>query len=285
MTEWLDYRELRPGAEHTATGTIKVLAALHSAELGNEREIAVYLPPSAGAGDRRYPVVYLHDGQNVFDEAISFAGELRADETLEMLAGEGLEAIAVAVANGGAARPDELSPFVDRRFGGGRGDAYLRFLIRTVKPLVDRDFPTLPGRGDTGLMGSSLGGLISLYAYFRHSDVFGFAGVVSPALWWANAATLHWLRPLRHSPGRIHLDVGTRESADDRYDRLTLGAGSRRYLRHARALRVMLEGKGYREGHDLRYVEDVGGRHNERVWARRLPDTLRFLLPPSARAA
>ena len=119
-----------------------------------------------------------------FDNATSYAGEWGVDETMQLLSHEeGLEAIIIALPNMGVERVDEYSPFVMPRLGGGRGYDYMRFLVETVKPLVDATFRTMPEREHTGIMGSSLGGLISLYGYFSHIDTFGFSGVMSPSLW------------------------------------------------------------------------------------------------------
>ena len=161
-------------------GNVRRLGQVHSPELGNHRDIHVYLPPSYANSGRHYPVVYMHDGQNLFDHAMSFAGEWGVDETLERIAHEGVEAIVVGVPNMGAARTNEYSPYRDDRLGGGHGDAYVRFLTDTLKPLVDQQFRTRREPEHTGLAGSSMGGLISLYGFLRRPDVFGFAGVMSP---------------------------------------------------------------------------------------------------------
>lgn len=235
-----------------------------SPQLANRRDLLVYLPPSYSKSPlRRYPVVYMHDGQNLFDRATSFAGEWRVDETLEAASSEGLEAIVVGIPNAGRERCDEYSPWIDARAGGGRGDRYLRFLTETVKPLIDRDFRTLPGREDTAIVGSSMGGLISLYGFFRHPLTFGSAGVMSPALWFANGAVFRFLKAAPFVPGKIYLDVGTRE-----------GAGE---LRDVWRLYRQLRRKGYRRS-KVRLVVERGGQHREAAWARRLPGELRFLL-------
>ena len=267
--EWRDYPgEADPG-EHTVVGTVKKLEALHSPELGNERDILVYLPPSYAQGSRRYPVLYMHDGQNLFDRATAFGEEWEVDQTLEAASAEGLEAIVVAIPNMGGERLDEYSPWHDRRHdAGGKGNAYLDFIVHTLKPLIDRDFRTRPDRGGTGIAGSSMGGLISLYAFFRHPEVFGFAGVMSPALWFAGRSVFPYVMERPHVPGRLYLDVGTNEGSEELHD--------------VRRLKRILEDKGYRVGRDLLFVVEMGGAHNERAWARRLRNELHFLLgvPP-----
>ncbi|MBI5958142.1 MAG: alpha/beta hydrolase, partial [Chloroflexi bacterium] len=183
MAVWRDYSDVYPGSDHTITGTIQVCEAVYSPQLDNQRRLFVYLPPSYGQTGRRYPVVYMHDGQNLFDAALSFSGEWQVDETLEALSAEGIEAIVVGIPNLDGeitgARLDEYGPFpsVLRGGRGGRGAEYVAFIADTVKPLIDADFRTLPDRDHTSTAGSSMGGLISLYAFFARPEVFSRAGV------------------------------------------------------------------------------------------------------------
>ncbi|HEU4327148.1 MAG TPA: alpha/beta hydrolase-fold protein [Roseiflexaceae bacterium] len=280
MTDWQGYSSYVLRTRHTVVGDLLVLPGVVSPQLGNARDLFVYLPPSyATGGERRYPVLYMHDGQNLFDAALSYAGEWQVDETMEMLATEGREAIVVGVPNMGYDRLLEYGPFAERRHGESRADAYLAFLAETVKPLIDRTFRTLPDRASTGVAGSSMGGLISLYAFFKRPELFGFAGVLSPSLWFGRRATLGFVARAPFLPGRLYLDTGTREGPPRSHNPLMARRISARVLADARRLRRVLLRKGYRPGQDLCYVEDAGGRHNEADWARRLPDALRFLLP------
>jgi predicted alpha/beta superfamily hydrolase len=263
--EWIDYPGEDDGPHHTVVGTMKALAQLESPQLGNRRDILVYLPPSYNRSQRRYPVIYMHDGQNLFDRATSFGEEWEVDQTLEAASQEGLEAIVVGIPNLGKERLNEYSPWTDRKHRqGGRGNAYLDFIVHTLKPIIDRDFRTRPGRESTGIAGSSMGGLISLYAFFKHPRVFGFAGVMSPALWFAGGAVYPFVTERPFVPGRIYLDVGTNEGSQEMHD--------------VRRLKDILVQKGYKSGRDLLYVVEMGGQHNERAWARRLRRELHFLL-------
>jgi predicted alpha/beta superfamily hydrolase len=250
-----------PGA---AQGRLKRLRGLYSPQLDNQRDIIAYLPPAYATHDRRYPVIYMHDGQNLFDPATSFAGEWKVDDTLDRESELGLEAIVIGIPNMGPERCHEYSPFDDPRHGSARGDDYLSFIIDTLKPLVDAEFRTTRDRNLTGIAGSSMGGLISLYAFFARADVFGFTGVMSPSLWYGERQIFAYLATQPHVSGRIYLDVGTREGG--------------RALQDVRDLRARLVRMGYRSGHDLLYVVDRGGTHNETAWARRLSRELRFLL-------
>ena len=190
MSHWLDYQTTKANNGHTVVGNLKVLDSLYSPQLDNQRDIFVYLPPSYASSDRHFPVLYMHDGQNLFDAETSFAGEWQVDESMELLSEEGIEAIVVGIPNAGNDRLDEYSPFAMSNLGGGKGDSYLEFIVQTLKPLIDVDFRTLPDRENTSILGSSMGGLISLYAFFRYPNIFGAAGAMSPAFWFANLVSL-----------------------------------------------------------------------------------------------
>lgn len=286
LPHWQDYRDYyNDSAGHHVSGTIRVAPEVYSPELGNSRDILVYLPPSYHYHSRRFAVIYMQDGQNLFDNATSFAGEWGVDETMEMLGHEeGLEAIIVGIPNAGLQRLDEYTPFHDRRLGGGRGDDYLRFIIHTLKPQIDRDFRTIPSRRYTGILGSSLGGLIALYAFFRHPAVFGFSGVMSPSLWFAQEAIYDFVDEADYYPGKIYLDAGTRELGEDHNNgRLHRATASRRYYASVRRMKGLLARKGYRPMRDLMHVEEKWAGHSESSWGRRLPPALRFLLREALR--
>jgi predicted alpha/beta superfamily hydrolase len=283
MSDWLDYAQYHPDSKHTVAGTLKVLAGLTGPQLADARDILVYLPPSYGDAGRRFPVLYMQDGQNLFDEATSYAGEWQVDETLEQLSREGIEAIVVGVANavgiGNAPnrRYAEYTPFADDQGEGGEGDRYLAFLVESVKPCVDRAFRSAPGRDQTGIAGSSLGGLISLYAFFRYPQVFGLAGVFSPAFEIGAARFYPFMEQASFRGGKIYMDVGTLEARGLEPDPDVMQELSDLYLYDVRRMRDLLLAKGYREGQDLLYFEEQGGIHHESAWARRLPAALKFL--------
>lgn len=273
MSRWLPYQEVH-GKRHTVSGEVRVWRGLQGSDGIPSRDILAYLPPSLAAGrpgTRRYPTLYFHDGQNVFDEHTSYAGEWRADEALEGLARDGLEAIAIGVPNSGDGRMDEYNPWRSResfwREGqsvGGKGDAYLDWVVGTVKPLIDASFPTSPERMETGIIGSSMGGLISMYGLIAHARTFGLAGVMSPSIRWNRYAIIRLIEARGVPPSRVHLDMGGREW--------------RGGLDDARRLRSALLAAGLDERRTLSYVEERYALHNEPAWARRLPDALRFLL-------
>jgi len=264
---WRDY-ERRDGS--TASAQLKVWQGLYSPQLDNLRDSLVCLPPTYGASRKRYPVLYMHDGQNLFDATTSYAGEWRADKTLAALSREGTEAILVGVPHMGTERFDEYAPFYDPDYGGGRGDRYLDFITETLKPLIDRSFRTRVGREYTGLLGSSMGGLISLYGFFRHPGVFGFAGAMSPAFWFADGAMFPIVDAAPYVGGKIYIDVGDDEYPDD-------AQKTAMYLSGAVKMRRLLRDKGYSDER-LRYRVEESGRHHESAWARRFPGALRFFI-------
>ena len=232
--------------------------------LGGERGVLVALPPAAVRHGQRFRVVYMQDGQNLFDPDTSFAGDWQLGPTLAHHARLGTYFIVVAVYNGRERRITEYTPFEDPVRLGGRADAYLSFLADTLKPLVDRRFPTLPGREFTSIAGSSLGGLLSVYAHFRRPEIFGASAALSPALWFADGAIHQYISEAPAVGGRIYLDVGVEEGPDA--------------LADVRRLREQLVARGYRLGDTLRYVEEEGADHHESRWGGRFRDALPFLL-------
>jgi predicted alpha/beta superfamily hydrolase len=234
---------------------------------GLDRDLTVYLPPSYARGERHYPVLYMQDGQNLFDPQESFAGSWRVDIAMDQAAARGFEGIAVGIRHAGEGRLAEYSPFDDPETGPGRGREYVEYLADRIKPLVDARFRTIPGRGTTCVAGSSMGGLISLFAFLARPDVFGAVAAMSPSLWYAERAIFEAVKTAPFQPGRIYLDVGRRE-----------GEGT---LADARRLRDLLLAKGYRKGDQLRYVEDRAGGHEEASWGQRLRAALPFLLAPA----
>lgn len=277
---WQDYYDVYyERHRHTVVGNLKIARDILSPQLNNRRDILVYLPPSYETETRRYPVLYMHDGYNLFDEATSYVGEWQVDETMEQLSrDEGLEAIVVGIPNMGPQRINEYSPFADKQYGGGQGHKYLSFIVHTLKPLLDRHFRTLPDKRHTGMLGSSMGGLISLFGFFAHPTVFGFAGVMSPSLWVAHGAIFRFVEEAPFQQGKIYLDAGTREMGGIWPDQHVLISRSRQYYGRVRHMKRLLVKKGYRPTRNLLHLEDKGAGHDEAAWAYRLPNAVRFFL-------
>jgi predicted alpha/beta superfamily hydrolase len=236
-----------------------------SPQLRNRRYVDVYLPDSYAEGRGRYPVVYMQDGQNLSDPAVAFCGNTwQLDTSLPWLYARGIEPIVVGVHNTGESRLAEYSPYPDARHGGGEGDRYVRFLSDTLKPRIDAAYRTRRHRDHTAIAGSSMGGLISLFAFFRRPSPFGLVAALSPSIWFAGRSILEFVERARTTHGRIYLDVGTAEGAET--------------VRNARALARVLRKKGYTPSGSMRYIEGSGHEHRESDWAGRLPGALEFLL-------
>jgi len=175
------------GGTHTAQSNVSILSdTFYIPQLDRNRRIWVYLPPEYDTSQQKYPVIYMHDGQNLFDAFYSFAGEWEIDETLNKLFNEnGQKCIVVGIDNGGTHRINEYSPWNNPTYGGGEGDSYTRFLVETLKPHIDSLFRTLPERENTGIMGSSMGALISFYAGIKYQEIFSKIGIFSPSFWFS----------------------------------------------------------------------------------------------------
>ena len=263
--------------KHTLTGNIKRHRAFPSKVLGNRRDVLVYLPP----GYRRfsttdYPVLYLHDGQNVFDAATAFAGvEWGVDETAERLIQKKLiePLIIVAVANTGEERIHEYAPtrgVIDARAkrkkrSRGLARLYGHFLMNELKPFIDRKYRTKREAPFTGLGGSSLGGLATLAIGILYPQAFSRLIVMSPSIWWDDFAIYRLVDSIEQKPPlKIWLDTGTAEPGWEQ----------------GRELRNRLIGKNWKLLDDLQYLEVKGADHSEAAWARRVEPALRFLFPP-----
>ena len=262
---------------NTLTGNIQSHPAFPSKILGNRRDVLVYLPKGyRRSPSRRYPVLYLHDGQNVFDAATAFGGvEWGVDETAQRLTTAKLiePVIIVAVDNTGEDRLHEYAPTAARIDAGkkirskGRLRSYGRFLTEELKPFIDRKYRTKREAEFTGLGGSSLGGLATLVLGLWFPDRFTRLAVMSPSIWWDDCAIYKIVDALDETakpPLKIWLDTGTREDGWER----------------ARELRDRLVEKGWRLHDDLHYLEAEGSDHSEGAWAARIDPVLRFLFPP-----
>jgi len=260
--------------------------------LPHRRDLVVYLPPDYEASDRRYPVLYLHDGQNLFDPETAYVRGMdwKVDETADQLIRERAiqPLIIVGIFNTGIHRIEEYTPTRDRRLGGGHAGLYGRMLVEEIKPFIDDRYRTLNGPENTGLGGSSLGGLATLYLGFTYPEVFGKLAVLSPSVWWDNKAILkiiaqsknhnsrfgiqssrHRSHPAQSHPGlKIWISMGTEESKTG--------------VRDANLLSNALVEQGWREGSDLHYEVIEGGKHNEAAWAERVEPVLKYLFPSEA---
>lgn len=242
-----------------------------SAIVEDKRDFVVYVPPTyAFEQERRFPVLFMQDGQNLFDPETSFikGNYWRMGETADalILAGEIDPLLIVGIYNTGEHRINEYTPVEDRRLGGGNADAYGRMLVEELSPFISQNYRVSCAGASCGVGGSSLGGLVSMYLGLRYPEIFGKLAILSPSVWWHGRAILKTVKHLQHNTGqRIWLDIGTHES--------------QRALPDVHLLKEALEQKGWHEGENLGYMEAEGGEHSESAWAERVAPMLRFLFP------
>ena len=257
--------------KETRRGTLDHIRGFHSEVLGNDRDITIYLPP--GYNDRddvRYPVLYMNDGQNLFEPERAFIPGQHwrlAEAADEKIGARTTRPMIIAGIDNTTTRIDEYTPTHDTaRNAGGKADDYARMIVEELKTIVDARYRTFSDAPNTALGGSSLGGLATLYIGLTHPAVFGHLAVLSPSVWWDNRAIIstldHFDSPRRP---RIWLDFGGREGVEGMTD--------------ARLLRDRLRMKGWTNENDFHYFEDRRADHSERAWAKRVPDVLEFLFP------
>lgn len=248
--------------QSTAHENVYVLEPLTMHGLNRPRTIRLYLPPSYESTTKYYPVIYAHDGQNLFDDSTSYVGEWGLDESLNQLAAQtGFEAIVVGIDNGQEKRIAELSPWENKEYGPAEGVQYMDFIKNQLKPHIDSTYRTLPGKGNTVIMGSSLGGLISHYAIFQYPDVFGKAILLSPSYWYADEVwdftTSH---PLPAETG-IWLEIGAREGDA---------------VKNVNKMYELILATGHPEEHISKRV-DPDGEHNEASWKKQFTPAVKWL--------
>ena len=239
--------------------------------LRNQRDLIVYLPPGyEEQPERRFPILYLHDGQNLFDGATSFIPGMdwhvghTADQCIRDGRVEPL--LIVGIYNAGKQRLGEYTPTRMPRLGGGRANRYAKFLLEEVRPFVHGHYRVREGAENTGIGGSSLGGLVSLYLGLRQPQTFGKIAALSPSVWWNERVILRFATtaPVQPLP-RVWLDIGTREGP--------------RIVDDVERFRDILIHKGWRPERNLHYERIEGAEHNEAAWARRVGPFLQFLFP------
>lgn len=247
-------------ASNAAANTYTVLSEpMLIPGLERQRNIRIYLPPDYSASHPGYPVLYMHDAQNLFDEATSYAGEWQVDETLNKLAAErGVQIIVVGIDNGEEKRVTELSAWDHPEYGKAEGKQYTDFIVHTLKPFIDKNYNT--NSSDSGIMGSSLGGLSSHYAIYQYPDVFSRAGIFSPSYWYSEKVYEFTRRQPIPNSHRLFLTVGELEG-ENMTEPMQRMAG-------------MIRNSGHENIHS---DVDPKGEHNEAFWARRFEEAILWL--------
>lgn len=230
--------------------------------LNRSRQIRIYLPPDYQSTSQHYPVLYMHDGQNLFDDSTSYVGEWGVDESLNQLAQEGeFRLIVVGIDNGQEKRMNELSPWENKKFGEAEGEQYMKFIVNQIKPFIDNNYRTLSDRDNTAIMGSSMGGLISHYAIYKYPEVFSKAGIFSPSYWYS----IEVLSFTKENPvpedTRLYLIIGEKEGGavtemEEMYDQIL--------------------DTGHPKDNIFKKV-DPNGEHNESSWRKQFIPAIKML--------
>ena len=257
-----------PAPVHTRASTAQVNVSLFKEllpmpGLGRARQVRIYLPPSYATSTKRYPVLYMHDAQNLFDDATAYAGEWGVDETMNALAKSGqLELLVVGIDNGQALRMSELNPWTNAQIGKSEGALYMQFIVGTLKPLIDKHYRTAPERANTAIMGSSMGALISHYAINHYPDVFSKAGLFSPSYWVSSEAFAQAANRAAARDARLYWMTGEKEGG-------TMASDSR-------AMYDLI----LKHGHPAENVSALivpGGQHNEALWRAQFKDAVLWM--------
>jgi alpha-glucosidase len=248
----------------TSSNSVSILSEeFFIPQLNRSRKIWIYLPPDYNTTTESYPVLYMHDGQNLFDDTTSFVGEWGVDETLnEMNNKLNFNLIVIGIENGGEDRVDEYSPWKNSKYGGGQGDAYIKFIIETLKPFVDNNYRTLYDKDNTGIMGSSLGALISHYGALKYPETFSKIGIFSPSFGFSNscfdfAAGNSYIEDMR-----MYFMAGDKESSS--------------MVSDMNKMIALMESKGFNKQNVMSKVVK-NGEHNEKLWKDNFEEAILWL--------
>lgn len=235
--------------ESTASKQVSVFS-IEAPQLKSTKKIWVYLPKNYAAASQKYPVIYMHDGQNLFDAKTSYAGEWNVDEILDSI---NAKVIIIGIEHGGDKRTEELTPFKHEKYGGGKADAYLDFIVKTLKPKVDATYRTKTNASNTAIFGSSLGGLVSFYAVLKYPKVFGKVGCLSPSFWFGRNELNDLLAQTKDFNAKVYFLCGDNEGDDD-------------VLRDMKNVEHWVNMKRCQCKNLNKEVIVKGGQHNEKLW-------------------
>jgi predicted alpha/beta superfamily hydrolase len=267
ILNWADYG----GGGSTAAENVSVIAEdFYMPQLDRNRRIWLYLPPGYDESSENYPVIYMHDGQNLFDTYTSYAGEWEVDETLNELSDEGYAVpIVVGIDNGGGDRINEYTPWINTEYGGGQGSLYMDFIVETLKPYIDENYRTLPDKESTAIWGSSLGGLISQFGIFSFPDVFSKAGIYSPSYWWSDTVWTFTQNSGYHEGLRLYQMTGSLEGGS--------------MVQNTWDMHDTLTDQGF-DDTELASKIVEGGQHNEQLWREDFAEAYLWLFESFANA-
>ncbi|MGN6193455.1 MAG: alpha/beta hydrolase [Ginsengibacter sp.] len=249
--------EIAAAKNHSASKNVRIMdTAFYIPELKRTRRIWIYLPPDYATSKKSYGVLYMHDGQNLFDNATSYSGEWGVDEYLDSIFKKGKkEVIVVGIDNGLSKRMNEYNPWKFQNFGKGEGDQYVDFLVKTLKPFIDKHYRTLKNKQNTFIAGSSMGGLISLYAVLKYPQVYGGAGIFSPAFWTASGIDSVVIADAKKVNSKLFFYAGGKEGDSMVPD----------------MKRIEKEIKE-RSASPIKEKIDPDAKHNEAAWRKYFPD-------------
>ena len=260
VSEFIPAQNTAP-KKSTASENVSIIdTAFYIPQLQRSRRIWIYLPEGYETSKKKFPVLYMHDGQNVFDAVTSFAGEWGVDEALDTLGLKTKECIVVGIDNGAAKRINEYLPYNHERFGKGEGNEYATFLAKTLKPFIDKKYRTLKSKQNTFLAGSSMGGLISLYALLKYPKVFGGAGVFSPSFWMAPSIYNDIRNKGKKVKSKIYFYAGMEEGGNEKDNQQMVTD----MLKVFDAMHRVSKSK-------MTAVLRAEGRHNEASWRKEFP--------------
>ena len=230
---------------------------------GGKKTVWVYTPKTYKKSKKDYPVIYMFDAQNLFDSKTSYVDEWKVDEYLDSLSVNDREVIVVGIEHGNDKRIEELTPYAHSKHGGGKGDAFLKFMIETVKPKIDSKYRTKPDAEHTTIFGSSLGGLMALYGIIKYPDTFSKAGIFSPAFW--------------INPEIYDLVASAEIMQGTKFYFLAGSAESEEMVPDMKKMEALLKGKGISNAHIKSKVIE-GGEHNEKLWRDNFPEAFEWLM-------
>ncbi|HYM95153.1 MAG TPA: alpha/beta hydrolase-fold protein, partial [Chitinophagaceae bacterium] len=267
---WSDHFPAKPKLSTASKNVHIISAAFLIPQLKRLRRIWIYLPNSYNTSKKRYPVLYMHDGQNLFEDTTSYSGEWGVDECLDTMK---KKCIVVAIDNGGDKRLNEYCPYnfslkgiaANYSSNKGEGNQYVDFLVKTLKPFIDKKYRTLQDKNHTFIAGSSMGGLISMYAVLKYPNVFGCAGIFSPAFWVGPKIFTDIKSKGKKVNSKIYFYAGKQESESMVPDMLKAIEGMNK-ISHSK----------------LRAIIRDDGRHNEQTWRREFPLFYQWIMPPKS---